>query len=125
MRTTANTFRGAVAGLVASWVKALSEPPLQAAAEWILPPSPAQKQEVRADPRASSRPSNTARSLRRPSDMTSPQRNVRPHPKRLGHVSQTEDATRRPPRTRWRPGGACGRSASWRAVAVSVGSGPW
>jgi putative membrane protein len=56
MRTTANTFRRAVAGLVASWVKALSEPPLQAAAERILPPSPAQKQEVGADP--SGRPEN-------------------------------------------------------------------
>lgn len=37
-------------GLVASWVKALSEPPLQAVAESIVPPSPAQKQEVGADP---------------------------------------------------------------------------
>jgi hypothetical protein len=43
--------KGVIAGVVASWVKALSEPPLQAAAEWTLPPSPAQKQEVGADPR--------------------------------------------------------------------------
>jgi hypothetical protein len=56
MRTTANTFEGVGVGLVASWVKALSEPPLQAAAERILPPSPAQKQEVGADP--SGRPEN-------------------------------------------------------------------
>jgi putative membrane protein len=48
--------KGVIAGLVASWVKALSEPPLQAAAERILPPSPAQKQEVGADP--SGRPEN-------------------------------------------------------------------
>ena len=41
---------GVIAGLVASWVKAVSEPPLQAAAERILPPSAAQKQEVGADP---------------------------------------------------------------------------
>jgi len=56
MRTPANTFEGVGVGLVASWVKALSEPPLQAAAERILPPSPAQKQEVGADP--SGRPEN-------------------------------------------------------------------
>jgi putative membrane protein len=37
-------------GLVASWVKALSEPRLQVVAESILPPSPAQKEEVGADP---------------------------------------------------------------------------
>ena len=47
---------GVTVGLVASWVKALSEPPLQAAAERILPPSPAQKQEVGADP--AGRPEN-------------------------------------------------------------------
>src|ERR671910_101764 len=47
---------GVVVGLVASWIKALSEPRLQAAAEWILPPSPAQKQEVGADP--AGRPEN-------------------------------------------------------------------
>ena len=39
-----------VAGLVASWVKALTEPRLQAVAEAILPPSPSQKQDVGADP---------------------------------------------------------------------------
>jgi putative membrane protein len=48
--------QGFIAGLVASWVKALSEPRLQAAAERILPPSPAQKQEVGADP--AGRPEN-------------------------------------------------------------------
>jgi putative membrane protein len=48
--------RGIVIGLVAAWVKALSEPRLQAAAERILPPSPAQKQEVGADP--AGRPEN-------------------------------------------------------------------
>jgi uncharacterized membrane protein YagU involved in acid resistance len=47
---------GVVAGLVASWVKAFSEPQLQTAAERILPPSPAQKQEVGADP--AGRPDN-------------------------------------------------------------------
>jgi uncharacterized membrane protein YagU involved in acid resistance len=56
MRGTANTFAGVGAGLVASWVKALSEPPLQAVAERILPPSPDEKQEVGADP--SGRPEN-------------------------------------------------------------------
>src|SRR3954470_16124656 len=44
------------AGLAASWVKAFSEAQLQAAAERILPPSPAQKQEVGADP--AGRPDN-------------------------------------------------------------------
>ena len=48
--------QGVIVGLVASWVKALSEPRLQAVAERILPPSPAQKQEVGADP--AGRPEN-------------------------------------------------------------------
>jgi putative membrane protein len=48
--------RGIVVGLVAAWVKALTEPRLQAAVERILPPSPAQKQEVGADP--AGRPEN-------------------------------------------------------------------
>ena len=39
-----------LSGRVASWVKAFSEPRLQAVAESILPPSPAQKLEVGADP---------------------------------------------------------------------------
>ena len=59
MRTEAKRLggsRGIVIGLVAAWVKALSEPPLQAAAERILPPSPAQKQDVGADP--AGRPEN-------------------------------------------------------------------
>ena len=43
-------------GLVAAWVNALSELPLQAAAEPALPPSPAQKQELGAEP--SGRPEN-------------------------------------------------------------------
>jgi putative membrane protein len=42
--------QGVIAGLVASWVKALTEPRLQALAEAILPPSPSQKQDVGADP---------------------------------------------------------------------------
>jgi putative membrane protein len=42
--------KGVLAGLVASWVKAFSEPRLQVVAESILPPSPAQKLEVGADP---------------------------------------------------------------------------
>jgi uncharacterized membrane protein YagU involved in acid resistance len=41
---------GVIVGLVASWVKALSEPRLQAVAERVVPPSPAQKLEVGADP---------------------------------------------------------------------------
>jgi uncharacterized membrane protein YagU involved in acid resistance len=48
--------QGVIVGVVASWVKALSEPRLQAVAEWILPPSPAQKREVGADP--AGRPEN-------------------------------------------------------------------
>jgi putative membrane protein len=56
MRITANRIEGVGAGLVAAWVKAVSEPPLQMAAERILPPSPAQKEEVGADP--SGRPEN-------------------------------------------------------------------
>src|SRR3954467_2917311 len=43
-------------GLGASWIKALTEPRLQSVAERILPPSPAQKQEVGADP--AGRPEN-------------------------------------------------------------------
>ena len=42
--------KGVIAGLVASWVKALTEPRLQALAEAILPPSPSQKEDVGADP---------------------------------------------------------------------------
>jgi putative membrane protein len=42
--------KGVISGLVASWVKALAEPRLQALAEAILPPSPSQKQDVGADP---------------------------------------------------------------------------
>jgi putative membrane protein len=42
--------KGVVAGLVASWVKALTEPRLQALAEAILPPSPSEKQDVGVDP---------------------------------------------------------------------------
>jgi putative membrane protein len=53
---TMNWRKGVIVGLAASWVKALSEPPLQAAAERILPPSEAQKQEVGADP--TGRPEN-------------------------------------------------------------------
>lgn len=45
-----------IGGLVASWVKALSEPRLQAAVERLLPPSAAQKREVGADP--AGRPEN-------------------------------------------------------------------
>src|SRR3954453_16271208 len=42
--------KGVIAGLVTSWVKALTEPRLQALAEAILPPSPSQKRDVGADP---------------------------------------------------------------------------
>jgi putative membrane protein len=56
MRNATIPAGGAAVGIVASWVKARSEPPLQAAAERILPPSAAQKQEVGADP--AGRPEN-------------------------------------------------------------------
>jgi putative membrane protein len=49
-RGHARRLEGVLSGLVASWVKALSEPRLQIVAESILPPSPAQKLEVGADP---------------------------------------------------------------------------
>jgi putative membrane protein len=39
-----------LSGLLASWVKASSEPRLQTVAEWIVAPSPAQKLEVGTDP---------------------------------------------------------------------------
>jgi uncharacterized membrane protein YagU involved in acid resistance len=42
--------KAVIAGLVAAWVKALTEPRLQALAESILPPSPSQKQDVGSDP---------------------------------------------------------------------------
>jgi uncharacterized membrane protein YagU involved in acid resistance len=42
--------KAVIAGLVASWVKAVTEPRLQALAEAILPPTPSQKQDVGADP---------------------------------------------------------------------------
>ena len=42
--------KGVIVGLVASWVKALTETRLQAVAERILPPSRSQKQDVGADP---------------------------------------------------------------------------
>jgi putative membrane protein len=48
--------QGVVIGLIASWIKALSEPPLQAAAERLLPPSATEKLEVGADP--TGRPEN-------------------------------------------------------------------
>jgi putative membrane protein len=41
-----------VSGLLASWLKAFSEPRLQTVAESVLPPSDAQKLEVGADPSA-------------------------------------------------------------------------
>ena len=48
--------QGIIVGLGASWIKALTEPRLQSVAERILRPSPAQKQEVGADP--AGRPEN-------------------------------------------------------------------
>jgi uncharacterized membrane protein YagU involved in acid resistance len=48
--------QGTIAGLGASWIKALTEPRLQSVAERIVPPSPAQKREVGADP--TGRPEN-------------------------------------------------------------------
>ena len=44
--------KGVIAGLVASWIKVLTEPRLQGVAERILPPSPSQKLAVGADPSA-------------------------------------------------------------------------
>ena len=49
-------LQAVIGGLAASWVKALSEPRLQAATERFLPPSAAQKREVGADP--AGRPEN-------------------------------------------------------------------
>src|SRR3954470_5123243 len=51
-----NRTQGVAIGLVASWIKALSESPLQAAAERLLPPSATEKLEVGADP--TGRPEN-------------------------------------------------------------------
>ena len=48
--------QGIIVGLGASWIKALTEPRLQSIAERILPPAPAQKREVGADP--AGRPEN-------------------------------------------------------------------
>ena len=48
--TSAVLVRAALAGLAAAWVKAVSEPPLQRLAERLLPPSPASKRQVGADP---------------------------------------------------------------------------
>jgi putative membrane protein len=42
--------KGVIVGLAASWVKAFTEPRLQLVAERFLPPSPAQKRDVGADP---------------------------------------------------------------------------
>jgi len=49
--TTSTRLRGAIPGLVGSWVKAFTEPRLQVVAESAWPPSAAQKLEVGADPR--------------------------------------------------------------------------
>src|SRR4051794_41498232 len=49
-------IQAVIGGLMASWVKALSERRLQTAAERLLPPSAAEKQEVGADP--TGRPEN-------------------------------------------------------------------
>ncbi|HUA45780.1 MAG TPA: DUF1440 domain-containing protein [Solirubrobacteraceae bacterium] len=49
-REASNAVRGVIAGVLASWVKAFSEPRLQVVAERLLPPSAAQKLEVGADP---------------------------------------------------------------------------
>jgi putative membrane protein len=48
--------QGIIAGVGASWIKALTERRLQSVAERIVPPSPAQKLEVGADP--TGRPEN-------------------------------------------------------------------
>src|SRR4051794_41960257 len=49
-------LQAVIGGLAASWIKVLSERRLQAAAERLLPPSAAQKQEDGADP--TGRPEN-------------------------------------------------------------------
>jgi putative membrane protein len=46
----ASALPGVAAGMVASWVKARSEPPLARVAERLLPPRPQQRAEVGADP---------------------------------------------------------------------------
>ncbi len=48
--TDADVVKALLVGVLAAWVKALSEPRLQRVAESLLPPSPAQKHEVGADP---------------------------------------------------------------------------
>ena len=50
-RGSRDAVGGVAAGVLASWVKAFSEPRLQVVAERLLPPSAAQKREVGADPR--------------------------------------------------------------------------
>ena len=46
----ADVAKGLLVGVLAAWVKALSEPRLQSVAESLLPPTAAQKQDVGADP---------------------------------------------------------------------------
>jgi putative membrane protein len=49
-RGSRDAVDGVLVGVLASWVKAFTEPRLQVFAERLLPPSIAQKQEVGADP---------------------------------------------------------------------------
>jgi putative membrane protein len=49
-RGSRDAVDGVLAGVLASWVKAFSEPRLQVVAERLLPPSAAQKREVGTDP---------------------------------------------------------------------------
>src|SRR3954453_18366678 len=74
-------IQAVIGGLAAAWVKALSERRLQGAAERLLPPSAAQKQEGGADP--TGHPENmppavianrTAVALGRHGGLTAPQR---------------------------------------------------
>ena len=49
-RSTAVAAAGAATGVVAAWIKALSEPRLQQVTERLWPPKPEQKEMVGADP---------------------------------------------------------------------------
>jgi hypothetical protein len=49
-RSAAVAASGAATGLVAAWIKALSEPRLQRITERLWPPTPEQKEMVGTDP---------------------------------------------------------------------------
>ena len=128
-RATSEGHRGIVVGLVAAWVKALSEPRLQAAAERILPPSPAQKREVGADPSRAAREhaprggrrahGRRARPRRtdRPSTVAPAKRDPLRHGRGRSAIAYAAVATAGPRRA-----GAAARSPGWRIYAGTHGS---